>query len=233
MIVTKKSEVDNTIFLQVPCQSAIDKMSSPFNYNMEFEEEIYEENCSDVSDDPRDNYESEYGVERWPRPNVARPNISSLVKMNLPPTQKPQPLTAENLEAYEKYKKNLEDLNTVYAAKCISVKKILGELAALEETAKSINKWSARSSRDAQKNRLESDLALAEKKKDESKVAIETHKASGEYLRMVINSQQRAIEIWEEIEANKREIDKMTLEAFALIDKDIEECRAARAISAK
>ena len=210
---------------------------------MEFEEEIYEENCdvsdpSDnyegeygVSDDFRDNYEAEYGVENWPRPNIVRPNISSLLKMNLPPTQKPKPLTTENLEAYEEYKKKLEDLNTIYTAKCAASKKILSELVAAEESTKSINKWSARGARDAQKNRLESDLALAEKKKDESKVAIETHKASGEYLRMIISSQQRSIEIWEEIETNKREIDKMALEAFALIDKDIEDCRAARAIA--
>jgi hypothetical protein len=198
---------------------------------MEFEEEIHDD--SDVSDDIRDNYEAEYGVERWPQPIVARPNISSLANTNLPPIQKPAPLTNENLEAYEEYKKKSADLNTIYTAKCVAVKKIVTELAALEESTKNINKWSARGSRDAQKKRLESDLALAEKKKDESKVGIETHKATGEYLRIIINYQQRSMEIWEEIETNKREIEKLTQEALILIEKDMEECRAERAIGAK
>ena len=228
MIGGKKSEVGATVFLQVPCQSAINKMTSPFNYNMEFEEEIHEDNSSDVSDDLRDNYEAEYGVERWPQPIVVRPNIASLAKMHSRPSEKPAPLTNENLEAYEEYKKKSTDLNTIYTAKCAAAKKIMSELAALEESTKNINKWSARSSRDAQKNRLESDLALAEKKKDESKVAIETHKASGEYLRTLINYQHRSMEIWEEIEANKREIDKLMQEAVVLIEQDMEECRAAR-----
>lgn len=229
MIGAKKSEVGGTVFLQVPCQSAINKM--PNNYNMEFEEEIHDD--SEVSDDLRDNYEAEYGVERWPQPIVARPNISSLANTNLPPIQKPAPLTNENLEAYEEYKKKSVDLNTIYTAKCVAAKKIISELAALEESTKNINKWSARGSRDAQKKRLESDLALAEKKKDESKVAIETHKATGEYLRIIINYQQRSMEIWEEIETNKREIEKLTQEALILIEKDMEECRAERAIGAK
>jgi hypothetical protein len=153
--------------------------------------------------------------------------------MHSRPIEKPQPLTNENLEAYEEYKKKSTDLNTIYTAKCAAAKKIMSELAALEESTKNINKWSARSSRDAQKNRLESDLALAEKKKDESKVAIETHKTSGEYLRTLINYQHRSMEIWEEIEANKREIDKLMQDAFVLIEQDMEECRAARAISTK
>jgi len=228
-----KSEVSDTIFLQVPCQSATDKMSNPFNYTMEFEDEVCEDIYIDDFDDTRDNYEAEYGVERWPQPIIVRPNISSLAKMHSRPIEKPQPLTNENLEAYEEYKKKSTDLNTIYTAKCAAAKKIMSELAALEESTKNINKWSARSSRDAQKNRLESDLALAEKKKDESKVAIETHKTSGEYLRTLINYQHRSMEIWEEIEANKREIDKLMQEAFVLIEQDMEECRAARAISTK
>jgi hypothetical protein len=228
-----KSEVSDTVFLQVPYQSATDKMSNPFNYTMEFEDEVCEDIYIDDFDDTRDNYEAEYGVERWPQPIIVRPNISSLAKMHSRPIEKPQPLTNENLEAYEEYKKKSTDLNTIYTAKCAAAKKIMSELAALEESTKNINKWSARSSRDAQKNRLESDLALAEKKKDESKVAIETHKTSGEYLRTLINYQHRSMEIWEEIEANKREIDKLMQEAFVLIEQDMEECRAARAISTK
>jgi hypothetical protein len=228
-----KSEVINTVFLQVPYQSATDKMSNPFNYTMEFEDEVCEDIYIDDFDDTRDNYEAEYGVEHWPQPIIVRPNISSLAKMHSRPIEKPQPLTNENLEAYEEYKKKSTDLNTIYTAKCAAAKKIMSELAALEESTKNINKWSARSSRDAQKNRLESDLALAEKKKDESKVAIETHKTSGEYLRTLINYQHRSMEIWEEIEANKREIDKLMQDAFVLIEQDMEECRAARAISTK
>lgn len=221
--------------------SLSDKMPRRFTYENEqsTEEEVYEDEYpadgyqedDGYSSEERDNYDAEYGG--WPQPVVARPHIPSLVKMYAPPIQKPEPLSAEILAAYEEYKKKSSELNTVHAANSAAAKKVAAELAALEEEAKGINKWSSRGTREAQKKRLETDLAAAEKKKEASKAAMDAHKADGAYLRDIISNHEKDEEIWEELEKEKRVIARMTREAMEAVERDMAEWRASRAVAAK
>lgn len=228
------------IFTKSPLESTKAKMPRRFTYENEMpDDETYEDDWSDYqedagysSDDARagDYCEPE---RRWPQPIVARPHIASLAKLYAPPIKKPEPLSEEMLAEHEEYKKKASELNTAHSANCAAAKKISTELAALEEKAKAAFKWSsARTGGDAQKKRLETDLAAAEAKKEASKAAIEQHKASGEWLRELITENERVMKLWDELEAEKRVIARMTREANEAIERDMEEWRASRAAQA-
>lgn len=202
-----------------------------YSFSSQYDEETsYSSQALQSENEGTDEHEV---VEPWPQPIVARPTVSSLVKLYAPRMQKPEPLSAETLAAYDEYKKKSADLNTAHSANCAAAKKIVDELATLEESDKGVNKWAARGARDAQKKRLETDLAAAEAKKEASKAAIEAHKAAGEDLRELISSTQKAEEDWEEMEKGKSEIARLAREAMEAVEQDMEEWRAAHAVAVK
>jgi hypothetical protein len=227
------------IFTKSPLEStATDKMPRRFTYQneMPYEEETHEDDWSDYQEDS--GYSSDDGrygdycepERRWPQPIVARPHIPSLVKMYAPPLQKPEPLSEETLAEDAAYKAKASELNTAHSANCAAAKKISAELAALEEKSKTAFKWSSqRTGGDAQKKRLETDLAAAEKKKEASKAAIDEHKKASEPLRLYIAEHERLMKLWDDLEKEKRIIARMTREAHEAIERDMAEWRAARA----
>lgn len=205
-------------------------MPQRFTYEDEVEfEEVYEE------DDPweydqEDNYSSEdlYDQEyeeSWPQPIVYRPPIKTILKHSAPPIPQPEPLSEDILADYEAYKKKSSELNTIHSANCAALKKLTTELATLEESSQGVNKWSQRQAKDAQKKRLEDDIAAAEAKKEESKAAVEKHKAYGSNLRDIINTYENAKKLWDEMEADKKEIARLTKEAQVAVEKHMAEWR--------
>lgn len=197
--------------------------------------EVYEEEMYDEPEVEDSGYTSEelcddYEEELWPQPIVPRPHITSLMNIYAHPTQKPEPISEEVVAEYEEYKKRSSELNAVHSANCVAVKKISSDIAAMEEKNKAAFKWSnQRGAGETQKKQLETDLAAAEEKKAASKAVIENHKTSGRSLVQFISHHARIMEMWEEMDAEKREIARMMQQANEAIERDMATWRMTQA----
>lgn len=148
-----------------------------------------------------DEYEEDTSIVAiWPqdKQRYSKPPTQSLIKMYMPPVQKPEPISQMHLDSYQQFMESVEKQTDVLEKKEEKRDRLARDLEKVEEELKEMHRWKDATSKKQLQRKLIEQIEEAEKDIKDAKKTLDAVIESGETLETLFFLHKKKQELYEE-----------------------------------